>query len=100
MLSYLSSTRSGRYPLQIAGIIIEGSLRTFFTYDPQSLGEKTVAALADRYTAALREIITASSRRPTAWLTPSDFPGADLSRAELVDILAEFSLDETSETEE
>ena len=68
--------------LQVAGGVLEGRLRLGVTFGPAHRRE-TVQALAARYAAELRALV-AHSRAPDAGgVTPSDFPLARVSQAEL-----------------
>ncbi len=71
------------YPLEVTGLVADGELRLTWQYSPDAVEETTVREVADRMTAALRGIV-AHCRQPEAGgRTPSDFPLARLTQAEV-----------------
>jgi non-ribosomal peptide synthase protein (TIGR01720 family) len=71
------------YVLSINGAVTEGCLRVSWSYGEQLHRRETVQQVADRFVAALREII-AHCRAPEATgYTPSDFPQAGLNQEEI-----------------
>ena len=78
------------YALEINGSIAGGQLRLAWNYSAARLRQTTVEHLAAGYLRALRAII-AHCRQPGAGgYTPSDFPEAGLSQADLDALLSEI----------
>ncbi|HEY0604352.1 MAG TPA: condensation domain-containing protein, partial [Herpetosiphonaceae bacterium] len=82
-----SSRGSRSHVLEINALVVTGELHVHWTYSAALHDEATIAALAERYLAALRALI-AHGQSPTAGgFTPSDFPLARLDQARLDQLL-------------
>ncbi len=87
----LHSPRARRpYVLEIEAYISEGTLRVRWTYGQALHRRETIAELAEAYCTALREVIAHCVAPETGGYTPSDFPEAELSQADLDELMAEF----------
>ncbi|HEV2783795.1 MAG TPA: amino acid adenylation domain-containing protein, partial [Actinophytocola sp.] len=71
------------YLLDIVGVVDNGELRLSWLYSDQVHDEATVSGLAEEMITALREIIEHCARPGAGGRTPSDFPLARLSQAEV-----------------
>jgi amino acid adenylation domain-containing protein/non-ribosomal peptide synthase protein (TIGR01720 family) len=78
------------YPLMIEAHMSAGVLQTLWTYRTDRYRETTIAALAERFAAALRELIAHCLADSSGGYTPSDFPETRLSQQELDDLMAEL----------
>ena len=72
-----------RYLLDVSGDVSGGRLRLLWTYPGEILAETTVERLAQGCLIALRDIVAHCTTPEAAGCTPSDFPLASLSQAEL-----------------
>jgi non-ribosomal peptide synthase protein (TIGR01720 family) len=79
-----------RYPLAIEARVSAGVLRIMWTYRADCYRDTTIAALAERFEAALRELIAHCLSDSAGGYTPSDFPETTLNQQELDDLLAEL----------
>ncbi len=84
-----------RHILEVEGAIIAGQLQLTWIYSEKLHRRATIERLAQDFMAALRALMSHCLSPEAGGYTPSDFPEADLSQAELDDLLAE--LDETME---
>nr|QEO74905.1 condensation domain-containing protein [uncultured bacterium] len=67
--------------IEINSVVSGGRLDLHFTYASQIHDEATVRGLADRFTAALREIVEHCALPQSRGCTPSDFPLAKLGQS-------------------
>jgi amino acid adenylation domain-containing protein/non-ribosomal peptide synthase protein (TIGR01720 family) len=72
-----------RYPLEVGGGVAEGRLRLGWTYTEGVHREETVRRLADAYVRALRALVAESRVAASPRFTPSDFPLAGVTQAQL-----------------
>ncbi|MFD1832036.1 non-ribosomal peptide synthase/polyketide synthase [Streptomyces desertarenae] len=71
------------YLLDVTGVVQEGRLELGWTYPTAVYDETTVRHLAEEMRAALREIVAHCARPDAGGRTPSDFPLAGLTQAQL-----------------
>jgi amino acid adenylation domain-containing protein/non-ribosomal peptide synthase protein (TIGR01720 family) len=69
--------------LDITGVVEDGRLQIDWEYSTEVHDEATVGRLAERMTAALEEIIEHCGRSDAGGRTPSDFPLARLTQAQV-----------------
>ena len=80
------------YKLSILGSIAQGRLQTTWNYSESLHRRETIEAFADRFVAALRDLI-AHCLSPTAGgYSPSDFPLAEVDQESLEHALDEVEL--------
>ncbi|HYR10943.1 MAG TPA: amino acid adenylation domain-containing protein, partial [Longimicrobium sp.] len=72
-----------RYPLAINGGIVDGCLALWWTYGEETHRRETIERLAGAYVQALRGLIAHCRQAGAGGCTPSDFPLAGLTQAEL-----------------
>ena len=85
----LQSDRQRRaHTLDINGGILEGRLRVLWTFSSNIHRRSTIERVADEFLGALRRVIAHCQSPDAGGYTPSDFPFADLSQAELDDLVA------------
>jgi amino acid adenylation domain-containing protein/non-ribosomal peptide synthase protein (TIGR01720 family) len=72
-----------RYLLEVNGQVSGGSLQLDWWFSAQIHRRETISALAERYLAALRALIAVCRAGSAAGWTPSDFPLARLTQAQL-----------------
>jgi amino acid adenylation domain-containing protein/FkbH-like protein/non-ribosomal peptide synthase protein (TIGR01720 family) len=72
-----------RYLLEINSLVIDGSLKLWWTYNQSFYSESEVRQLADEFMVALRELILHCQSPKVGGRTPSDFPLAGLNQSEL-----------------
>jgi len=93
----IDSTRSQRgnrrYLIEVEGMVVGGQLRLDWTYSQTLHHPDTVESLAQRMEAALRSLITQGQSGEVDRYTPSDFPDAELTQAELDKVFEEIGLD-------
>jgi non-ribosomal peptide synthase protein (TIGR01720 family) len=77
--------------IEISGSIIEGRLELEWAYSQKLHHRTTVEALAHRFIEALRFLIVHCQSTEAGGYTPSDFPEAGLTQAELDSLLAELN---------
>jgi amino acid adenylation domain-containing protein/non-ribosomal peptide synthase protein (TIGR01720 family) len=77
-----------RYLLEVGGGVTGGRLRMGWTYAEGVHREATVQRLADDYVAALRALIAGARAAGASAYTPSDFPLAPLTQAQLDGVVA------------
>ncbi|HSR23570.1 MAG TPA: amino acid adenylation domain-containing protein [Candidatus Eisenbacteria bacterium] len=83
----VTSPRGRRaHPLELTAVVAGGRLRVRWAYSRHRHRRETVAALAERFRAALRELVSRPGPRA---LAPADFPLAGLRQDELDAMLAE-----------
>jgi amino acid adenylation domain-containing protein/non-ribosomal peptide synthase protein (TIGR01720 family) len=75
--------RPRAYLIDVVGVVQDGTLELGWTYSTEVHDEHTVRGLADRFLAALREIVEHCARQGVGGRTPSDFPLAGLTVAQL-----------------
>jgi non-ribosomal peptide synthase protein (TIGR01720 family) len=80
-----------RYVLEVEGSITAGRLHLVWTYSENIHRRSTIERLANDFITALRALISHTQSPEAGGYTPSDFPEANLSQAELDDLLAELS---------
>ena len=81
--SQVSPRNRRHHLLDVTAVVEDGRLRPNWIFDQRVHDRATVQALADRFDAALREIIEHCATREFTTYTASDFPLARLSQAEL-----------------
>ncbi|MFD6407163.1 amino acid adenylation domain-containing protein, partial [Streptomyces diastaticus] len=69
--------------LEVVGAVQDGRLTFTWTYSENLHARATVAALAERYTAELRELLAHCARPGAGRCTPSDFPLVRLTQDEV-----------------
>ncbi|HJT04195.1 MAG TPA: amino acid adenylation domain-containing protein, partial [Pseudonocardiaceae bacterium] len=75
---------SGRpYLLDVIGLVTDGQLQLSWTYSENVHDESTIEWLAGRMCAALRDIVAHCADPDAGGCTPSDFPLAGMSQAQL-----------------
>jgi amino acid adenylation domain-containing protein/non-ribosomal peptide synthase protein (TIGR01720 family) len=72
-----------RYLLEINSLVIDGSLKLWWTYNRRFHSESAVRQLADEFKVALRELILHCQSPNVGGRTPSDFPLAGLEQSAL-----------------
>ncbi|HKP76952.1 MAG TPA: condensation domain-containing protein, partial [Longimicrobiaceae bacterium] len=85
--SSLENTR--RYAVEVNGSVSGGRLELSFTYGKGTHRRKTIQRVADAFAAELRALIAHCTAGGAGGLTPSDFPLAALTQAELDALLAD-----------
>jgi non-ribosomal peptide synthase protein (TIGR01720 family) len=80
-----------RHLLEIEALLAGARLRVDWAWDERLHRSETVQALAERFLQAMRALIDHCRAPESAGFTPSDFPEAGLSQADLDDLLAELS---------
>ena len=76
------------YLIEVVGVIVEGKLQLEWIYSRNIHRRQTIESLGQRFIQALRALIAHCQSPGAGGYTPSDFPEADLSQAELDDLLA------------
>ena len=76
--------------LEVNAWVSGGQLRLDWTYSDQTHERQTIAQVAVDFVDFLRALIAHCLSPAAGGYTPSDFPEADLSQADLDDIIAEF----------
>ena len=85
----LRSDRQRRsHALDINGGILESRLHVAWTFSVNIHKRPTIERVADEFLRALRRVIAHCQSPDAGGYTPSDFPFADLSQAELDDLVA------------
>ena len=79
-----------RYPLMIEARVSGDVLRIVWTYRTDCYRDIMIAALAERFAMALRELIADCLTDSSGGYTPSDFPETRLNQQELDDLMAEL----------
>jgi amino acid adenylation domain-containing protein/non-ribosomal peptide synthase protein (TIGR01720 family) len=79
-----------RHLLEVVALVREGCLHVEWTYSERAHHHATVERLAESYLAHLRALIAHCLSAEAGGFTPSDFPEAGLSQAELDDIVGEL----------
>ena len=79
------------YRLEINAWIADEQLQLNWSYDTQTYRSETIAGLAHTYINTLKAIITHCTATDERGFTPSDFPDADLSQAELDDFIGQLT---------
>jgi amino acid adenylation domain-containing protein/non-ribosomal peptide synthase protein (TIGR01720 family) len=79
-----------RYILEVEGSIMAGRLQVVWVYSENLHRRSTIKRLAEDFIGALRTLISHCQSSQAGGYTPSDFPEANLSQAELDDLLAEL----------
>jgi non-ribosomal peptide synthase protein (TIGR01720 family) len=81
-----------RYLLGVDVVANDGALQVSWRYSGNIYRRRTVEMLAEKYVAALKELIAfALSHSEAVLYAPSDFPEANLSQQELDDIVTELN---------
>ncbi|MEP6707255.1 MAG: condensation domain-containing protein, partial [Pyrinomonadaceae bacterium] len=78
--------------LEVDAKVISGRLQMDWTYSENVHRRETVEALAGQFERALRALIEHCQSPGAGGITPSDFPEAELSQAQLDGLLAKISL--------
>jgi non-ribosomal peptide synthase protein (TIGR01720 family) len=78
------------HPWEINAVVFDERLIIDWTYSPRLHGDGVVEQLAQQLVHKLVELINYCLSTEDSGLTPSDFPAAGLSQAELDEVLAEF----------
>jgi non-ribosomal peptide synthase protein (TIGR01720 family) len=79
-----------RHVLELNGQITGGRLRMNWSYSWNLHLEQTIVRLAECFRAKLQELIAHCQSPQAGGLSPSDFPEAKLTQAELEDLLVKF----------
>nr|AXN93624.1 PuwG [Symplocastrum muelleri NIVA-CYA 644] len=79
-----------RYLLDVNGLVVEGRLQLNWTYSKNVHHRTTVEGLANGFVEVLKSLIAHCQLPEAGGFTPSDFPGAELSQAELDELMAEI----------
>ena len=79
-----------RYPLEINAVVFDGELEICVDFDSDRYAAAQIDALLEAAGAALSDLAKTGAGEASAALTPSDFPAAELSQAELDAVLDEF----------
>ena len=79
--------------IDVLGSVAGGQLRIGWVFSEAIHDRATVEALAERYLAALRQLIDHGRNPVTRGYTPSDFPNADLDQHRLQEIEARYGHD-------
>ncbi|HEX2271743.1 MAG TPA: amino acid adenylation domain-containing protein, partial [Pyrinomonadaceae bacterium] len=87
--NYRSENGNRRYLVEINAMTVGGRLQVSWSYSSQVHERETIAALAAAYVQSLREIIEHCASAEAGGYTPSDFPLAQLSAAELAAVIGE-----------
>jgi non-ribosomal peptide synthase protein (TIGR01720 family) len=80
-----------RYLLTVDSMVTGGKLEMSWTYSEDVHWRVTVERLAEEYIKSLREIIAHCESAGAQGFTPSDFPEANLSQAELDFLISSIS---------
>jgi non-ribosomal peptide synthase protein (TIGR01720 family) len=80
-----------RYLLDVSSRVADGELCVTVQYSRAIHSTERMTALVNRYLAQLRRIIEHCRQQQTASYTPSDFPQAQLSQAELNKLMSKVS---------
>jgi amino acid adenylation domain-containing protein/non-ribosomal peptide synthase protein (TIGR01720 family) len=80
-----------RHVLDLNAWIHEGQLSMTWTYSQRLFQAQTMAKLADRFLAALHELVQTCARATARHYTPSDFPDVQLSQDHLDLLLADLA---------
>ncbi len=78
------------YLLNIIGAVTGGELRLEWTYSKNIHNRETIARLAETYLNELRTLIANARSADTSSISPTDFPSARLSQAELNKVLSKL----------
>jgi non-ribosomal peptide synthase protein (TIGR01720 family) len=76
------------YALQVVGAVRNGALRMQWIHSTEQLDASTIDAIASRFISELSQIARALDHADTSHVSPSDFPDAGLTSAELDRILS------------
>ncbi len=89
--SGVDCARAGKrdYPIDINGFVANDQLRIYFTYSENIFNRGTVEKLAQGFIEALRKVIHHCQTVEEKGYTPSDFPTAKLTQAQLDRVLNE-----------
>jgi amino acid adenylation domain-containing protein/non-ribosomal peptide synthase protein (TIGR01720 family) len=87
--NYRSENGNRRYLVEINAMIAGGRLQVSWSYSSQVHERETIAAVAAAYVQSLRSIIEHCASAEAGGYTPSDFPLAQLSAAELAAVIGE-----------
>ncbi|WP_394839237.1 acyltransferase domain-containing protein [Pendulispora rubella] len=90
LAEYFAGFRPDHYRLLITSHMAHGGLEVLFTYDTQRFDAGAIETLASLFGSSLRAIFAARAADAAAAASPVDFPGADLTDADLADLLDEF----------
>nr|AXN93590.1 PuwF-G [Cylindrospermum alatosporum CCALA 994] len=80
-----------RYLLEVNGLVAEGKLQLNWTYSKVVHERRTIERLADEFITVLQGLIIHCQSPEAGGFTPSDFPIAELSQADLDELLAEIN---------
>ena len=79
------------YLLEMNAWVANGQLQLTWRYDTQIYRSDTLQTFANGYLSALKTIIAHCTSTVSSSFTPSDFPDADLSQAELDDFIGQLT---------
>ena len=79
-----------RHILEINGLIVDGRLELWWTYSENLQAGTAIAALAEQYMAALRQLIVHCTSAKRIGNTPSDFPLVRLDQPALDALAAQY----------
>ncbi len=82
-----SAAQTRRHVLEINGVVVDNQLQVDWTYSQNLHRPDTIAHLAEGFTAALRALIAHCQSPNAGGYTPSDFPDALLTQAQLDHVL-------------
>ena len=88
---FYSPRQTRSHLIEINGAVSGNQLQVDWTYSQQIHQAATIQRLANRFVAALRTLIRHCQSPEAGGYTPSDFPEAPLSQAELDQVLAEIA---------
>jgi amino acid adenylation domain-containing protein/non-ribosomal peptide synthase protein (TIGR01720 family) len=83
-----AGTGNRSHLVEVNGAVREGRLRLVWTYSGNVHADDTIRAVVERYREALRELIAHCTAEGAGGYTPSDFPLARVSQAQLDAVLA------------
>jgi non-ribosomal peptide synthase protein (TIGR01720 family) len=90
VITSCGSSGPRQYVFEINVAVFDGELQVAWTYGSKYHHRPTVEALAEQFLERLTELTEFCASASDDGLTPQDFPDAELSSAELDDILTEF----------
>jgi non-ribosomal peptide synthase protein (TIGR01720 family) len=74
------------YILDVSGLVVEGRLQVNWSYSDQLHRREKIEEIAARYMERLRELIDHCRSEGAGGFTPSDFPVAEMTQKELMQI--------------
>ncbi|MBD2120463.1 non-ribosomal peptide synthetase [Trichocoleus sp. FACHB-262] len=79
-----------QYLLEVNALVLEGRLQLDWTYNPQTHALPTIERLTQQFLTSLRSLLHPDAA-PVSNFTPSDFPQANVSQADLDKLFARMS---------